>query len=312
MADGPQGPKRGGRPAPQAAPSGDGPGSTQVRPPLPPPPGGPAANGGPQGPPPASPSDTSVRGLRPQTGGPGAPGPGPGQGAQPSSGPGPRPPAPQGPPPSAPGQFQPGPPPAQPGQPGQQGPAEPEGPKGPSLKDRVKSRLDSFRTEHRANAEPEGSEPIQMGKPVGATETAPPADTTEAAPAPRKRRPPRRARLRLTRVDPWSVMKTAFLLSIAFAIVSVVAVLMVWTVLDAAGVWESINATVKDTIGGEETQNFNIENYLGLSRVLGFTMLVAAIDVVLLTALFTLGAFLYNMAAALLGGVELTLAEDDH
>jgi hypothetical protein len=43
---------------------------------------------------------------------------------------------------------------------------------------------------------------------------------------------------------------------------------------------------------------------------MGVTMLISAIDVVIITALATLGAFIYNMAAALLGGVEITLAED--
>ena len=124
-------------------------------------------------------------------------------------------------------------------------------------------------------------------------------------------RAPRRARLRLTRVDPWSVMKTSFLLSIAFGIVTVVSVLMVWTVLDRAGVWESINATVTDIVGEDSASEFDIENYIGTSRVLGFTMLVAAIDVIILTAVATLTAFLYNMSAALLGGVEVTLAEDN-
>jgi hypothetical protein len=123
-------------------------------------------------------------------------------------------------------------------------------------------------------------------------------------------RPPRRARLRLTRIDPWSVMKTSFLLSIAFAVVTVVSVAMVWQVLGAAGVWDSINSTIQESIGGEDIAAFRIEDYLGTSRVLGFTMLVAAIDVVLITAAATLLAFLYNMAAALLGGVEITLAED--
>ena len=37
----------------------------------------------------------------------------------------------------------------------------------------------------------------------------------------------------------------------------------------------------------------------------------AAIDVIILTAVATLTAFLYNMSAALLGGVEVTLAEDN-
>ena len=123
-------------------------------------------------------------------------------------------------------------------------------------------------------------------------------------------RRPRRARLRLTRIDPWSVMKTAFLLSIAFAVVTVVSVAMVWQVLGAAGVWDSINSTIQEGIGGEDIASFQVQDYVGTSRVLGFTMLVAAIDVVLITATATLTAFLYNMAAALLGGIELTLAED--
>lgn len=119
----------------------------------------------------------------------------------------------------------------------------------------------------------------------------------------------RRARLRMTRIDPWSVMKTAFLLSIALGIVIVVSVFMVWSVLDAADVWSSINQTVRD-VTGETATPFDIEDYLGTRRVVGFSMIVAAVDVVLLTAIATLGAFLYNMSASLLGGIEVTLAED--
>ena len=126
-----------------------------------------------------------------------------------------------------------------------------------------------------------------------------------------KPRGPRRARLRLTRIDPWSVMKTSFLLSIAFGIVTVVAVAMIWNVLDSAGVFDSVNQTVRDVVDDQATATFDVRDYVGTDRVVGFTMLVAAVDVVLLTAIATLGAFLYNMAAALLGGVEVTLAEDN-
>ncbi|MFT4085029.1 MAG: DUF3566 domain-containing protein [Nocardioides sp.] len=121
---------------------------------------------------------------------------------------------------------------------------------------------------------------------------------------------PRQARLRLTRVDPWSVMKMAFLLSIAIGVVTVVAVLIVWSVLSAAGVWDSINTAVKDIVG-DSASSWNIQDYLGTSRVMGFTLVIAVVDVVLLTAVATLGAFLYNMAAALLGGVDVTLTEDN-
>lgn len=134
--------------------------------------------------------------------------------------------------------------------------------------------------------------------------------TSTAARKPKASRAPRRARLRLTRIDPWSVMKTSFLLAIAFGVVTVVAVAMIWSVLDAAGVWDSINATIQESVGGPDTANLDVENYVGTARVLGFTMIVAAVDVVLITAIATLTAFLYNMSAALLGGVEVTLAED--
>ena len=150
-----------------------------------------------------------------------------------------------------------------------------------------------------------GTRPSSSGS--GRT-TASPSIRPGATPRPRGTR---RARLRLVHLDPWSVMKTSFLLSIAFGIVTVVAVAVVWSVLGAAGVWDSINQTVSDVLGGDSAQNFDVQNYVGTSRVLGFTMIVAVVDVVLITAIATLGAFLYNLAAALLGGVEVTLAEDE-
>jgi len=143
------------------------------------------------------------------------------------------------------------------------------------------------------------SKPAKPAKPAGS-----------ATRAPATKKPARRARLRLTRIDPWSVMKTAFLLAIAFGVVTVVSVFIIWSVLATAGVWDSVNQAVQDVVGGEDSGTWDIEKYVGLSRVMGFTMLVSVVDVILITAIATLGAFLYNMSAALLGGVELTLAED--
>ncbi|MDO9458224.1 DUF3566 domain-containing protein [Nocardioides sp.] len=171
------------------------------------------------------------------------------------------------------------------------------------LAERIQAKLVAATSSDR-----EGKEP--KGKDAGASSdgTVVPATAPSKKPRPRG---PRRARLRLTRIDPWSVMKTSFLLSIAFGIVTVVAVAMIWEVIGAAGVWDSINDTVKEVIDEPGTADFDIEDYVGTDRVLGFTMLVAAVDVVLITAIATLGAFLYNMSAALLGGVEVTLAEDN-
>ena len=106
-------------------------------------------------------------------------------------------------------------------------------------------------------------------------------------------------------------MKTSFLLSIALGIVLVVAVSIIWSVLGAAGVWDSINSIVQQAVGNSTGKPFDIQQYVGTSRVLGFTMIVAVLDVILITAIATLGAFLYNLSAALLGGIEVTLAEDN-
>lgn len=130
--------------------------------------------------------------------------------------------------------------------------------------------------------------------------------------APRLRAPrPRRARLTASRIDPWSVMKMAFMLSIAWGIMTIVAVLVVWNVLNASGVFDSINSTVSSVLGANSTTKFNINDYVGFNKVAGFTTLICVVDVVLMTALATLGAFLYNLSASLLGGIEVTLAEEE-
>jgi hypothetical protein len=135
------------------------------------------------------------------------------------------------------------------------------------------------------------------------------AGATQARPASRVRA--RRARLVLSRVDPWSVMKLAFLLSIALAIVAVVAVFVLWSVLDAMGVFDSVGSTVESvTRSQDNAQGIDILDYVGLGRVLSITMVLSAVNAVLLTALCTLSAFLYNMAASLVGGLHLTFTED--
>lgn len=121
----------------------------------------------------------------------------------------------------------------------------------------------------------------------------------------------RRAHLRIVHIDPWSVMKTAFLLSIALGIVVVVAVAIIWGVLGAAGVWDSINSAVGQVADSpNDPTPFDITQYIGTSRVVGFALIASVIDVVLITAIATLGAFVYNLAASLVGGVEMTFSED--
>jgi hypothetical protein len=147
---------------------------------------------------------------------------------------------------------------------------------------------------------PQQMPPQQMPPPSGETagRTPPPA-----------RPGGRKARLRIVRLDPWSVMKMAFALSMALAIVTVVAVAVVWLVLSAAGVWDAINDSISAILDGD-TNGFDVTDYVALDRIVGIALVISALNVVLITTLATLAAFLYNLAASLLGGLEVTLAED--
>ncbi|MEU6505828.1 MULTISPECIES: DUF3566 domain-containing protein [Streptomyces] len=121
----------------------------------------------------------------------------------------------------------------------------------------------------------------------------------------------RKARLRVAKADPWSVMKVSFLLSIALGICTVVASAVLWMVLDAMGVFSTVGGTISEATGSNEANGFDLQSFLSLPHVLTFTTIIAVIDVVLATALATLGAFIYNLSAGFVGGIELTLAEDE-
>ena len=121
----------------------------------------------------------------------------------------------------------------------------------------------------------------------------------------------RKARLRVAKADPWSVMKVSFLLSIALGICTIVASAVLWMVMDAMGVFSTVGGTNSEATGSNESNGFDLQAFLSLPNVLMFTSIIAVIDVVLATALATLGAFIYNLSAGFVGGVELTLAEDE-
>lgn len=144
-----------------------------------------------------------------------------------------------------------------------------------------------------------------------ASATGKPAAPGRVVTKPDVSRRTRKARLRLTRVDPWSVMKTAFLFSIAFGVMLWVSVYVIWSVVESSGLLDSLNNVANTALGNPDgSSNFHLQDYLNSGRVLGYTALLSVLNIVITTALCTLFAFLYNLSATVLGGLEVTLAED--
>ena len=121
---------------------------------------------------------------------------------------------------------------------------------------------------------------------------------------------PRRVKLSVSRVDPWSVMKLSFLLSVAVGVAGVVMVAVLWMILSGMGVFADINRTVEEVLNSSNGSTFDLMDYIGLGRVVSLSIVIGVIDVILLTAISTLGAFLYNVCSSLVGGLQLTLTDD--
>jgi len=123
-----------------------------------------------------------------------------------------------------------------------------------------------------------------------------------------KRGGPRKARVLVSRIDPWSVLKIGFLLSIAIGIMMVVAVFVLWNALNSFGLFSLIDTWVAKLFEGE--QPIDITKIFELNKVMSATILVSVMNVILLTALSTIGAFLYNTVSSVVGGVYVTLTDD--
>jgi hypothetical protein len=117
--------------------------------------------------------------------------------------------------------------------------------------------------------------------------------------------PVRQVVLHLTHIDPWSAAKRAFVLGVLIAGILIVATIVLWTVLSAAGVFEAISSLWSDASGNTGSGL----SFLSLGRLLGLAMVVSAIEIVLLSVLSTLFAVLYNLSVGFTGGVQYTFTD---
>lgn len=153
-----------------------------------------------------------------------------------------------------------------------------------------------------------GAQPVPRSRTTHQPAARPVPGAHETAPAQEApRQGSRRVKLTLSQLDPWSVLKLSFLVAIAFGIALVVAVALLWQIVDAIGLWDQINQIGTDFNSGKPLPFLE---YFEFSKMLSYSVIVAVLNVVIITALGTLVAFLYNIVASLLGGLKVTLTDN--
>jgi hypothetical protein len=123
----------------------------------------------------------------------------------------------------------------------------------------------------------------------------------------RRARGPVRASMQIRRIDPWSTLKVSLVLSVALFFVWMIAVAFLYLVLGGMGVWSKLNSNVGDLLNNTSGS----AELVSSGTIFGGALLVGLVNIVLFTAMATIGAFVYNLTTDLIGGVEVTLADRD-
>ncbi|BBZ09675.1 hypothetical protein MDOR_38440 [Mycolicibacterium doricum] len=179
---------------------------------------------------------------------------------------------------------------------------------------RTSERGDAARLEAYPSELPDLSGPVPrppQRKPVADGSTAEPS-TRPAARAQvghRAARGPVRASMQIRRVDPWSALKVSLVLSVALFFVWMIAVAFLYLVLGGMGVWSKLNSNVGDLLTSASGSSGG--ELVSSGTIFGGAALVGLVNIVILTAMATAGAFIYNLTTDLVGGVEVTLADRD-
>lgn len=124
----------------------------------------------------------------------------------------------------------------------------------------------------------------------------------------RRARGPVRASMQIRRIDPWSTLKVSLLLSVALFFVWMIAVAFLYLVLGGMGVWAKLNSNVGDLLNNTSGSSGEL---VSSGTIFGGAVLIGLVNIVLMTAMATIAAFVYNLTTDLIGGIEVTLADRD-
>ena len=114
-----------------------------------------------------------------------------------------------------------------------------------------------------------------------------------------RKTPAKQVRLRLVYIDFWSAVKLSFLVAVCFAVISIVATFLIWTVLNSTDIFNQLNSLVRDIAG----TGGDLSAILSLGNVMGFAVVAALLNLVVTTALGAILAVLYNLSVKITGGL---------
>ncbi len=120
---------------------------------------------------------------------------------------------------------------------------------------------------------------------------------------------PLRAAVQIRRIDPWATFKITAVLAVAGFFIWMISVAVLYLILDGMGVWDQVNSSFGTLVTADGSSSGG--DIIGAGTVFGYAILLGAINAILLTALATVGAYIYNLCADLIGGAEITLADLD-
>ncbi len=131
--------------------------------------------------------------------------------------------------------------------------------------------------------------------------------TAEEATAPEVPRPrpvsPRRARVVIRKVGPWSVLRFSLLFYFCVMLVVWLALMILYGIMSSLGVLAQVARLLESVSLVDEGFRFNG------TWIFGRLFLVGVGLVVLWSVINVFVAFLYNLVSDVVGGIEVTLAE---
>jgi Transmembrane domain of unknown function (DUF3566) len=123
----------------------------------------------------------------------------------------------------------------------------------------------------------------------------------------------RRVKVAIRKVNPWSVLKFSLLFYLCLMLVFLVGFVILWGILDAAGIVRSVEQLLTEFWGAGDVATgpsdpvtpFEIDFWY----VFRMMLVIGLASVVLWAALTMVVTFLYNLISDLVGGIEVTLVE---